>query len=66
MAADLDADIYICGPGPFMDLVESTVQTRASAERIFVERFLVEQAEKTNVLIENEARAPRTRRCPTR
>ena len=30
VAADLDADFYICGPGPFMDLVESTVRTRAS------------------------------------
>jgi 3-ketosteroid 9alpha-monooxygenase subunit B len=56
VAADLDADIYICGPGPFMDLVESTVQTRGVAsERIFIERFLVEQAEKTDALVDGEA-----------
>ena len=56
VAADLDADIYICGPGPFMDLVESTVQTQGVApERIFIERFLVEQAEKTDALIDDEA-----------
>jgi 3-ketosteroid 9alpha-monooxygenase subunit B len=58
LAADLDADIYICGPGPFMDLVESTVQTQGVApERIFIERFLVEQAEKTDALIHDEAAA---------
>lgn len=56
VAADLEADIYICGPGPFMDLVESTVQTHGVApERIFIERFLVEQAEKTDALIDDEA-----------
>jgi len=56
VAADLDADIYICGPGPFMDLVESTVQTHGVApERIFIERFLVEQAEKTDALVDEEA-----------
>jgi 3-ketosteroid 9alpha-monooxygenase subunit B len=55
VAADLDADFYICGPGPFMDLVESTVRTRGVApERIFIERFLVEQAEKTDALIDDE------------
>ena len=54
VAADLQADIYICGPGPFMDLVESTVQTHGVApERIFIERFLVEQAEKTDALIDD-------------
>jgi 3-ketosteroid 9alpha-monooxygenase subunit B len=56
VAADLHADIYICGPGPFMDLVESTVRTQGVApDRIFVERFLVEQAEKTDALIEDRA-----------
>jgi 3-ketosteroid 9alpha-monooxygenase subunit B len=56
VAPDLNADIYICGPGPFMDLVESTVQTHGVApERIFIERFLVEQAEKTDALIDDEA-----------
>jgi ferredoxin-NADP reductase len=56
VAADLNADFYICGPGPFMDLVESTVRTLGVApERIFTERFLVEQAEKTDALIDDAA-----------
>ena len=56
VAGDLDADLYICGPGPFMDLVESTLQTLGVApERIFIERFLVEQAEKTDALIVDES-----------
>ena len=40
-AGDLaDADVYICGPGPFMDLVESTLLDRGVApERIHIERF---------------------------
>ena len=43
----LDADFYVCGPGPFMDLVESTLRELGVVEeRIFVERFLVEQREK--------------------
>jgi len=55
VAADLQGDVYICGPGPFMDLVESTVQTQGVApERIFIERFLVEQAEKTDALIDDQ------------
>ena len=55
---DLEADLYICGPGPFMDLVESTLQTLGVApERIFIERFLVEQAEKTDALIDETAAA---------
>ena len=68
VAADLDADFYICGPGPFMDLVESTLQAHGVApERIFIERFLVEQAEKTDALIDDEAAgADGARRCPTR
>ena len=56
VATDLHADIYICGPGLFMDLVESTVQTHGVApDRIFIERFLVEQAEKTDALIDDQA-----------
>jgi 3-ketosteroid 9alpha-monooxygenase subunit B len=42
-----DADCYICGPGPFMDLVEATLLgLGVAAERIFIERFLVDQQEK--------------------
>jgi ferredoxin-NADP reductase len=56
--ADREADLYICGPGPFMDLVESTLDTIGVApERIFIERFLVEQAEKTDALIDESAAA---------
>ena len=47
----VDADFYVCGPGPFMDLVESTLHGMGVAEeRIFVERFLVEQQEKDAAL----------------
>jgi 3-ketosteroid 9alpha-monooxygenase subunit B len=55
VGADLDADVYICGPGPFMDLVESTLRALGVEEdRIFVERFLVEQQEKTEALVSDE------------
>lgn len=38
--ADQDADFYICGPAPFMDLVESTLLSLGVEEgRIFIERF---------------------------
>ena len=48
----LDADAYICGPAPFMDLVESTLADLGMAnDRIFIERFLVEQQEKDAALI---------------
>jgi ferredoxin-NADP reductase len=47
VGADLDADCYICGPGAFMDLVESTLlELGVVRDRIFIERFLVEQQEK--------------------
>ena len=49
---DIGGDFYICGPGPFMDLVESTLGVAGvAAECIFTERFLVEPAEKTDALI---------------
>jgi 3-ketosteroid 9alpha-monooxygenase subunit B len=51
VAGELDADCYICGPGPFMDLVEATLhRLGVPAERIFIERFLVEQQEKEAAL----------------
>jgi ferredoxin-NADP reductase len=41
------ADYYVCGPGPFMDLVESVLtELDVLSEHIFIERFLVEQQEK--------------------
>ncbi|WP_406449744.1 ferredoxin--NADP reductase [Streptomyces sp. NBC_01622] len=37
---DPDADFYLCGPAPFMELVESALLAHGVApERIFVERF---------------------------
>ena len=36
-----NADIYMCGPGPFMDVIEQTVQSMgATREQIFLERFV--------------------------
>jgi ferredoxin-NADP reductase len=47
VGAEREADFYICGPGPFMDLVETTLhQLGVQGDRIFIERFLVEQSEK--------------------
>jgi 3-ketosteroid 9alpha-monooxygenase subunit B len=47
VGGDVDADFYICGPGPFMDVVESGLtELGVASERIFIERFLVEQQEK--------------------
>ena len=35
-----DADVYICGPGPFMDIVEATLlEDGVAPERIQIERF---------------------------
>jgi ferredoxin-NADP reductase len=40
-AEHLDADFYICGPTPFMDLVEATlVELGVDPERIAIERFV--------------------------
>ncbi|MGO9857696.1 MAG: 2Fe-2S iron-sulfur cluster-binding protein [Acidimicrobiales bacterium] len=51
-AGGTDADFYICGPGPFMDLVESTLRELGiEPERIFIERFLVEQEEKDAAIV---------------
>jgi 3-ketosteroid 9alpha-monooxygenase subunit B len=41
-AGSLDADFYICGPGPFMDLVEATLlDLGVEPDRILIERFVV-------------------------
>lgn len=40
VAGDRDADFYICGPTPFMDLVEQTLPTLGvEPGQIFIERF---------------------------
>jgi ferredoxin-NADP reductase len=37
---DLDADFYICGPGPFMDVVEDALAlVKVPSEQVFIERF---------------------------
>jgi ferredoxin-NADP reductase len=47
VGGDLDAHCYVCGPGPFMNLIESTLLVLGvPRDRIFIERFLVEQQEK--------------------
>ena len=41
-SSDLAGDFYICGPAPFMDLVESTLlDLGVEPSSIFIERFLV-------------------------
>jgi len=36
-----DADCYVCGPGPFMDVVEAALRAHhVPRERIFIERFV--------------------------
>ena len=38
---DTQQDFFICGPGPFMDLIENTLQASGADEQtIFVERFI--------------------------
>jgi 3-ketosteroid 9alpha-monooxygenase subunit B len=52
----VDADCYICGPGPFMDLVERVLLDLGVArDQIFIERFLVEQQEKDAAAIDATA-----------
>jgi 3-ketosteroid 9alpha-monooxygenase subunit B len=44
-AGRLDADVYVCGPGPFMDVVEEALGALGVApERIFIERFVSPQS----------------------
>ena len=38
----VDADFYVCGPGPYMDVVEAGLGTLGvERERVFIERFVV-------------------------
>lgn len=40
LAGFAEADVYLCGPAPFMDLVEAVLRERGVVrERIFIERF---------------------------
>jgi len=44
IGSDRDADFYTCGPGPFMDIVEETLQRLGvGAEQIFSERFVSDE-----------------------
>jgi ferredoxin-NADP reductase len=37
-----DADFYVCGPGPYMDVVEAALAVlEVERERVFIERFVV-------------------------
>jgi len=68
IAAFLDeasgGDHYLCGPGPFMDIVETTLLgLGVAADRIHVERFTpappaVEEAEEPEPAAEEQAAAP--------
>lgn len=40
VGGDVDSDFYVCGPAPFMDVVESTLRSLGVArEHVFIERF---------------------------
>jgi 3-ketosteroid 9alpha-monooxygenase subunit B len=40
VGTELDADFYICGPGPFMDVVEDALAlSHVASEQVFIERF---------------------------
>lgn len=46
VAEQRDADFYICGPGPFMDVVEAALSEESvAAEQIFIERFEIAETE---------------------
>jgi ferredoxin-NADP reductase len=41
---DADADFYLCGPAPFMELIERVLRARGAApEQLFLERFTAEE-----------------------
>lgn len=43
-SASPQADFYICGPGPFMELVETTLhELGVGGDRIWIERFVVDE-----------------------
>ena len=40
VGVDLDADFYLCGPAPFMDVIEDALElATVPSEQVFVERF---------------------------
>jgi ferredoxin-NADP reductase len=47
---DLEADFYLCGPAPFMDVIEDTLELAAvPPEQVFVERFAFASAVRADV-----------------
>ncbi len=54
LAGDLvDADCYVCGPGPFMDTVDAGLDLRAiPADRRFGERFVVPDGQRSTTGVE--------------
>jgi len=39
---DADADFYLCGPPPYMDMIEAGLSTlRVAPDRVFIERFIL-------------------------
>ncbi|MDG2333418.1 MAG: ferredoxin--NADP reductase [Myxococcota bacterium] len=46
IAEQRNADFYICGPGPFMDVVEAALaEESVAADQIFIERFEMAETE---------------------
>ncbi len=61
VADGTDGDFYICGPGPFMDLVERTLDAiGVDADRIAIERFTTgsEPAKESPVAAQSEPSEP--------
>ena len=59
VAGALEADVYVCGPGPFMDLAAATLEgLGVEQDRVFMERFLVEQQEKDAAAVATPAEVP--------
>jgi 3-ketosteroid 9alpha-monooxygenase subunit B len=53
-----DADFYICGPGPFMDVVESALSgLHVDASQIFIERFEAPEAPVSSELVDTSGGA---------
>lgn len=56
---DVDADFYVCGPAPFMDLVEgSLLGLGVDSDRVLIERFA--DAAGHSVVAETDAEPPET------
>lgn len=54
------ADVYVCGPGPFMDLVEGVATPLLPPDRLFTERFSTPPAEAAEAMLDLPATTPGT------